>query len=87
MSAAKHTPGHPAQRAYGVSVWELKPGDILVRDGHEFRVNAGFDTDPSACWRQSRWVQCTQLTGDFHRGAIQYVDPVGAIAKATGGQS
>lgn len=78
--AAEQTP-HPAQRDGYVSVFSLKAGDILMRDGHEYRVNEGFDTDSSACWRQSRWPQCTQLTGTYFRGAIQYVDPIGTRVK------
>ena len=88
MADVKHTPAHPAQRSYGVCVFALKADDILVRDGTEYRVNKGFDTDPSACWRSSRWVQCTQLTGAYFKGAIQYVNPVGATvgaARATEG--
>lgn len=72
---------HRAQRSYGVSVWALKAGDILQRDGHEYRVNEGFDRDSSSCWRDSRWVQCTQLTGEAFKGAMQYVNPTGAVVK------
>ena len=66
---------HPAQHDYGVNCFGLTAGDILVRDGLEYRVTDGFDRDTSACWRQSRYVRCVQITGDFFRGAIQYVNP------------
>jgi hypothetical protein len=82
MADAKHT--HPAQRDYGVDCHELTAGDVLVRDGIEYRVTEGFDRDTSSCWRQSRYIRCVQLTGGYFGGAIQYVNPVGSVAKATG---
>ena len=75
------TTQHPAQRDGFVSAFDLKAGDILLRDGLEYRVTDGFERDPSACWRQSRYIRCVQLTGDFFRGALQYVNPVGATVK------
>ena len=75
------TAPHIAQRSYGVNSHALTAGDILVRDGLEYRVTDGFDRDPSSCWRQSRYVRCVQLTGDYFKGAIQYVNPVGALVR------
>lgn len=53
---------HPAQRDGWVDVFALQAGDIITDDhGNEYRVNPGFRTDSSSCWRHSRYVSCTLL--------------------------
>lgn len=84
LTAPQQGAVHPAQRDYGVDVFALKAGDIISRDGEEYRVNDGFDSDSSSCWRDSRWVQCTLLTGTYDKGALRYVDPCGALARCGG---
>lgn len=72
---------HPAQRSYGVNPFELKAGDVLMRDGLEYRVAEGFREDRSSCWRGSRYVQATQLTGRL-AGQLTYVNPTGSSVSA-----
>lgn len=79
---------HPAQREWGVDVFALQPGDIVTDEhGNEYRVNPGFKTDRSSCWRDSRYVSCTLLDASRHFPTT-YIKPRtvrAALARVEGG--
>jgi hypothetical protein len=57
----------------------LEAGDVLIAHGRRHVVEAGFDRDPSACWKQSRWVRCTRLPSHPREHALTtYVNPAEA---------
>lgn len=67
---------HPAQREWGVDVFALQPGDIITDEhGNEYRVNPGFNTDQSSCWRDSRYVSCTLLDASRYFPTT-YINPI-----------
>lgn len=81
---------HPAQREWGVDVFALQAGDIITDEhGNEYRVNPGFKTDRSSCWRDSRFVSCTLLDASRYFPTT-YINPCtvrAALARVTGGVS
>lgn len=50
-------------KARTIDPFALKGGELLNSRGIMYRVIPGFQESISPCWRDSRWIMATQLTG------------------------